>query len=61
MLEKTSQNVAAIDEPLLQEDAVPVQNNISNIAPRKKLGQIIKPDGSVIQYYKDEKGKIIQR
>ncbi len=61
VLEKTSQNVAAIDEPLPQEDAVSVQNNISNIAPRKKLGQIIKPDGSVIQYYKDEKGKIIQR
>lgn len=26
-----------------------------------KIGQIIKPDGSVISYYKDEKGKIIWR
>lgn len=26
-----------------------------------KIGQIIKPDGSIISYYKDEKGKIIKR
>lgn len=52
-----------------QENTMP-QEMFSQIEPLQtaqsqqklfKIGQIIKPDGSVITWYKDEKGKIIKR
>lgn len=67
---------AGVDFPNLYDFYEALKNNIKIFLPHEektviknqppqqklsKIGQIIKPDGSIISYYKDEKGKIIKR